>query len=283
MPSLTKREMTRLITRLESIYQKLDGKNSVAVNKSDDEFINCQIHLTEQIVSVRNKIQLKMKLTNKPGALIELRKIKNNLQKEMSEIDDSIDKIKIVLHSILESPKVIQKIKDEKKNILEKFEELVKQLRVAASSDSDISLDYSARNQTVKLSDLKANYKQLGQDDPQRNIFGPDEIGDEKALAQWGLEDQKLDERLGDVVILLDEIRVMNDNLGREIEIRDGVVTEANQDVEKTNKELERQNKSLADVLRKYRSPGKLCLDICLGILLLGLIAVVIMMSVNGK
>lgn len=275
--------MTRLITRLESIYQKLDGKNSVAVKKSDDEFINCQNHLTEQIVSVRNKIQLKMKLINKPGALIELRKIKNSLQKEMSEIDDSIDKMKIVLHGILESPKVIQKIKDEKKNILEKFEELVKQLRVAANSDSDISVDYSARNQTVKLSDLKANYKQLGQDDPQRNIFGPEETGDEKALTQWGLEDQKLDERLGDVVILLDEIRVMNDNLGREIEIRDGVVTEANQDVEKTNRELESQNKSLADVLRKYRSPGKLCLDICLGILLLGLIAVVIMMCVNGK
>ena len=96
-------------------------------------------------------------------------------------------------------------------------------------------------------------------------------------------EDEKLDARLGDVALILDELRVMNQNLSDEINVRDQIVQEANKDAAKTNKEIEQQNKTLAAVLKKYRAPGKLCMDICLCLLFLGLISVIVMLAINGK
>jgi len=68
----------------------------------------------------------------------------------------------------------------------------------------------------------------------------------------------------------------MNQNLADNLAQRDEVIDMA-------NKEIEQQNKTLAAVLKKYRAPGKLCLDICLFLVLLGLIAVIIMLAINGK
>lgn len=75
----------------------------------------------------------------------------------------------------------------------------------------------------------------------------------------------------------------MNRGLGEQIDIRDKMVEEANKNALKTTKNLEEQNKGIAEVLKKLRAPSKFCMDICMVLLLLGLIAVIVMLVKNGK
>lgn len=284
MPSISKRELAKIVKRLEFIFQKLDGTSNTKGIVSADEFLRCQNHLSGQIVEVRNKIQQKMKLLRKESQIMELKKVEMEIRNLLGEIDITLDSLKDILRKILDSPKIIQKVKNDRQMIVEKFEELVRQLHISSNSGKIEDQNEFQRQKVDKLSEMKINYKELrNQNDTHNEIFGKDDPEDESVLQKWKAKDREIDRKLDDVVLLLDEIKSMNSNLGREIQMRDAIVDEAQKDAFKANKELEQQNKSLAAVLRKFRSPGKVCMDICLVILLLGLIGVIVMLSLNGK
>lgn len=57
MPSMTKREVGKIIKRLEQIYEKLDGTPKKQALNSKDEFSNLQIAIGEEFVSLRDKIK----------------------------------------------------------------------------------------------------------------------------------------------------------------------------------------------------------------------------------
>ena len=284
MPSLTKREMKKIQTRLEYMLDKLDGKKKItpAADGPQDEFTNLQIHMSEEIVKIRNKIEKQRNAEKRRENYIESIKLKKELKENIIELDDSMEKMETLYQMIRESPKISQKVKDDRFIIYQKFEGIVQQLSLAIQND-DVDITQYKRP-VMKLADLKNTYgENKGRADTHQNMFGEDDADDGRVLGQWREEDEKLDAKLGDVVLILDELKVMNKNLGDEINIRDAVVDEANKDAAKTNKEIDAQNKTLAMVLKKYRAPGKLCLDICLVLVVLGLISVIIMMAVNGK
>lgn len=273
----------RMRTRLEYIYRRLDGKKELDKSEPTDEFTACQNHLKEVIISARSKIQDKTKIEKKGGNAIELRRIKNEMADAMADVEETLAKLKSILQSIVESPKVASKVKEERTAIVEKFEDLIKNLTIASHSGQTEVFDPSKPKKVEKLDELK-RYKNLNNPNETRNdIFGEENPDDDRVINEWKQADEKMDQKLNDVILILDEIKLMNENLGRDIDVRNAVIDDANKDAAKTNKELATQNKNLANVLRKIRSPGKVCLDFCLVILLLGLIAVIIMMAINGK
>lgn len=283
MPKITKRELKRMRTRLEFIFRKLDGKPPAAEPGSADEFTAAQNHVKEQIITARSRIQQKLRVEKK-GSVVEIRKAKNELGEAMNDLDDSMAKLKTVLGTVLDSPKVPQTVKEERSRIVEKFEDLVRNLTVAATTGSGDVLLAPKAKQVDKLSDLKGRYKDLDAHNTTRNdMLGDDNPDDERVLGEWRAEDEKIDNKLNDVNLILDEIRTMNDNLKHGLELREAVIDDANRDAQKANRELTVQNKQLANVLRKIRSPGKFCLDVCLFLVLLGLVAVIVMLALNGK
>jgi hypothetical protein len=48
-------------------------------------------------------------------------------------------------------------------------------------------------------------------------------------------------------------------------------INKLDKEVDKTNAELEKQNKQLKAIVEKYRQPNKFCMDIVLIVVLLGL------------
>jgi hypothetical protein len=174
-------------------------------------------------------------------------------------------------------------VKEERTLLVEKFEDLVRNLHMAAQGERTEEPP-AAKKGVDRLEDLKAKYRDVkSQDETRNDIFGEDHPDDDRILGEWRAADDKMDQKLNDVVLLLDEIKAINLNLGRELEMRDAVIADTNKDAASTNHELKLQSKSLANVLKKYRSPGKFCLDFCLVVLLLGLVGVIVMLAINGK
>ena len=56
------------------------------------------------------------------------------------------------------------------------------------------------------------------------------------------------------------------------------MTVKANKEVEKTNTQLKTENMRLKELVKKYRAPGKCCLDMTLILFILGLISVIVMM-----
>lgn len=280
----SKRELARIRTRLEHIFRRLDGRVAEAGPGGGDEFNRAQNHLKELIVTARSKIQDKAKVERKQGNVLEVRRAKNEVEGALGDVEDGLGKLKTVLRVVLDSPKVTSKVKEERTHIVERFEDLVRSLCVAAAGETPLEVTPLRQTKAVRLEDLKRQYKDLRSADETRNdMFGEDHPDDARVLGEWQAEDAKMDRKLEDVVLILDEIRLMNQNLGKELEMRDAVMRDATKEAADTNKALQQQSKTLAAVLRKFRSPGKVCLDICLAVLLLGLVGVIIMLAVNGK
>ena len=152
----------------------------------------------------------------------------------------------------------------------------------ASMVDGDVE---PARPHAIKIGDMKANLMRKNKGefidfDASREHSN---IEDDEQIAAWRQKDGQLDEKLDDVIVMLNEIKGMNDALGREIDVRNQMVEAANKDAVKVNAAIELQNKHLADVLKTYRAPSKLCLDCCLCLLLVGLISVIVMLVKNGK
>lgn len=284
MPNLTKREIKKIMRRLEEIYEKLDGQKKTGP-LGGDEFSNLQNSISEDIVALRNKIKEKEKLEQKRENFIELTKLKLNIKSKFEDLDSKVEQLERINKGMQSSPKIPDQLKQSRQQILGKLQLVVKQLKKAydVTMISDDVEPY--RPNAIKIGDMKNNLynKNKGEfidfDASRENS----NIEDDEQIATWKKKDAQLDDKLDDVIIMLNEIKGMNDALGKEIDVRNQMVDQATKDAQKTNKAIELQNKHLAEVLKSYRAPSKLCLDCCLCLLLVGLISVIVMLVTNGK
>ena len=285
MPDITKRELKKIIRRLEEMYEKLDGENKGNKVLGGDEFTNLQNAISEDIVAIRNKIKEKEKLEEKRENFIELTKIKMNVKARFEDLDSKVEQLERINKAMQASNKITDQIKDSRQQIVGKMKLVVKQLKKAYDS-SMVNEDVEPyRPNVIKLGDMKNNLlkKNKGEfidfDESRERSFEEDD----EQIKKWRKKDEELDEKLDDVIVMLNEIKGMNEALGKEIDVRNQMIDQANQDAQKTNKAIELQNNHLAEVLKSYRAPSKLCLDCCLCILLVGLISVIVMLIKNGK
>lgn len=283
MPSLTKREMKKIRSRLEYIFNKLDGKQKTATagDGPQDEFTVAQIALSEDIVRVRNKIHDQRKMEQKKESYVKSLQLRNELRNDILTLDESLDKLKMILEMNKASNKFTQKVKNDRSQICSKLEEVIQQLGLAIKGEQvDIN---PTRKKVITLDELKSGRTDLNRTDENEQRFDEENPDDDRVIAEWQAEDEKLDAKLDDINLILGEIGQMNQNLAANLQERDELIDATNKDATKTNAFIEAENKQLAAVLKKYRAPGKFCLDICLLLVLIGLIAVIIMLAINGK
>lgn len=92
-----------------------------------------------------------------------------------------------------------------------------------------------------------------------------------------------MDRKLEQIILLLDDIRQLNLSINEQLVVREEQVQKAGHKIDKVDINLEEQNDDLVVLIKKFRSPKKLCVDCCLIIVLAGLIGVIIMLFKNGK
>lgn len=285
MPAITKRELGKIIQRLEFLYSALDGEKKDPTKLGGDEFTNLQNRISEDLVVIRGKLREKEKIEKKNGNFMELAKLKASLKTKLSDLDSKYSQLERVNKGIQESKKVTAKVKEARAQIVAKLGVVIKHVK-GAFDPSLVEDTQEARTDVIKLGDLKKDLIQRSgkkNKDDYINFDDSEDERDDEQIRQWREKDKKLDDKLDDVNILLDEIQHMNKELGKEIDLRDQMVDDANRDAAKVNQALEQHNKQLAQVLKNYRAPSKLCMDCCLCLLLVGLVSVIIMLITNGK
>ena len=285
MPDITKRELKKIIRRLEEIYEKLDGQKQANTPLGGDEFTNLQNAISEDIVAIRNKIKEKEKLEQKRESFIELTKLKLNIKNKFEELDSKIEQLERINKGMQGSAKLPEQVKSSRQQIVEKLKLVTKQLKKAYDVSMVAEDVEPYRPNVIKIGDMKNSLLKKKQADFINFEDSRDQVNteDDDQIKKWRKKDDELDEKLDDVIVMLNEIKGMNEALGKEIDVRNQLVDEVNADTQKTNKAIELQNQQLAEVLKSYRAPSKLCLDCCMCILLVGLISVIVMLVKNGK
>jgi len=98
------------------------------------------------------------------------------------------------------------------------------------------------------------------------------------AMDRWKQQNEHLDDKLKDVNILLEEIERQALEQRDQIKINNELGKKVDKEVSKANQMLDTENARLKELVKKYRSPSKFCLDITLIIFILGLVGVLVMM-----
>lgn len=99
---------------------------------------------------------------------------------------------------------------------------------------------------------------------------------EKEALQQFKKNDEELDAILDRVIAGLADLEKKGMTLNEQINRQNEMLKQTNKKVERTNLRLRMQNNHLKDVLQKIRSTNKLCCDLWLVIIFLGLVGVII-------
>lgn len=101
---------------------------------------------------------------------------------------------------------------------------------------------------------------------------------EEEKLRHWQEFDKKLDGKLDDMNILLDQIKTQAVEQGEKMKSNNELTRKVDKEITKTNAQLDTQNNRLKDLVKKYRAPSRFCLDFIILLLIIGLIGIIVNM-----
>ena len=286
MVNYTVKDLARINNRLLFLYEKLGGEKKEK-KESKDEFSRLQNSISEDLIFLRKLIK-KDRKTSKENYM-EKKKLEREMKIKLEDIQSKHNSLKNLLNSIESSNKNSSEMKKNKKTVVTKLSEIINHisLTITNKNQNDIESQHFQKKNKIALKDLKNglynNDQKINNKINFEDVTDNDNIDDKNILDDWDKKEEELDDKLGGVINLLDEIKEMNDGLSRDIDIRDKLIEDNKREASKVNKELEKHNKNLVELLKKYRAPSKMCLDFCMCLLIIGLISVIVMLIKNGN
>lgn len=265
-------EVDKLIIKLDEIIISIKGKEGAINYKSvKDGFdrlrfeINDKLKEVETLFSQRDKI-----LTSTiPKEIFERKTIENKLEELLDEIDTKLKKLEIELKA--------QKNKVGKYGDFTQKEKMVKLMEdkfgLFRSKLDGMEIDDKAieENKTSieQLEDIIAKEEGRGPQQ-ERELYE-----EEKAkMEEWKEEVKRQDEDLEDIHNVVKQIKEEARMASENIERTNKNVKKLTKSTEQVTKRVNTQNKKLKDLIGKLRSGDKLCMDIILILVALGLVAV---------
>ena len=249
-----------------------NGKKGLA-GKSKDEFKNGEIKILDTIRFIQKK-QNERDEKAKNGTDFGTIKLSTEIRSKIAELKNGVSELERILmrqrnnknkfkaeditskEKRLQNYRTYHKIFDnrEKGDLAPIMEELVPmtldQLKSQIAKDRLINVDL-----------------RIGEDD-----ITEEEV---RALHHFGGQDKIIDRLAGEIDNGLGDLRIKVENMGDGIDRTAVQIDEANVEISKTQKKLMTANMKLKDIVQKYRSPNKFCMDMVCLLLLLGLVVVI--------
>jgi chromosome segregation ATPase len=289
MPSntLIQRRIDTLEKKLECMYFRLGGEdleNGVEMQglKGTDEF-------QYQILLTRNRINKIREDMDKRKENIKIHGYQNK-ERIMADhkILKSIEECEEDLKILQNNKKAAKYSPEDLKNRNKTIELLRKNLNLLRDEihgeKANVSIDDEDKPQKIfgdykdtdsdKISekDIRVEMKDEDNKYDQRDLTDHEK----QALEEFKKNDQELDAILDRVIAGLADLEDKGKHLNQQIDRQNEMLKQTNKKVEKTQLKLRMQNNNLKEVLQKIRSTNKLCCDLCLVFLFLGLIGVII-------
>ena len=264
-------EVDKLILKLDDIIISIKGKEGAINYKSvKDGFDRLRFEINDKLKEVETLFTQRDKIMTStiPKEIFERKTIENKLEELLDEIDTKLKKLEIELKA--------QKNKVGKYGDFTQKEKMVKLMEdkfgLFRSKLDGMEIDDKAieenKSSIEQLEDIIA--KEEGKAPQQeRELYE-----EEKAkMEEWKEEVKRQDEDLEDIHNVVKQIKEEARMASENIERTNKNVKKLTKSTEQVTKRVNTQNKKLKDLIGKLRSGDKLCMDIILILVALGLVA----------
>ena len=265
-------EVDKMIMKLDDIIISIKGEEGVINYKNvKDGFERLRFEINDELKTVETLLNDRDKILNStvPKEIFERRKIEGKLEEKLDKVEDMMKKLNIQLKA--------QKNKTGKYGDFtqkEKYVSLMEQKYQLFRSKLDgMEIDEKQieenKDSIEQLEEILANQEGRSAQE-ERELYE-----EEKAkMKEWEEEKARQDEdieEIGNVVSKIkDEAKLASEN----IEKTHRQVKRVTKKTIQTTKRVNQQNQKLKDLIKKLRSGDKLCIDIILILVGLGLVAV---------
>ena len=265
-------EVDKMIMKLDDIIISIKGEEGVINYKNvKDGFERLRFEINDELKTVETLLNDRDKILNStvPKEIFERRKIEGKLEEKLDKVEDMMKKLNIELKA--------QKNKTGKYGDFtqkEKYVSLMEQKYQLFRSKLDgMEIDEKQieenKDSIEQLEEILANQEGRSAQE-ERELYE-----EEKAkMKEWEEEKARQDEdieEIGNVVSKIkDEAKLASEN----IEKTHRQVKRVTKKTIQTTKRVNQQNQKLKDLIKKLRSGDKLCIDIILILVGLGLVAV---------
>ena len=264
-------EVDKLILKLDDIIISIKGKEGAINYKSvKDGFDRLRFEINDKLKEVETLFTQRDKIMTStiPKEIFERKTIENKLEELLDEIDTKLKKLEIELKA--------QKNKVGKYGDFTQKEKMVKLMEdkfgLFRSKLDGMEIDDKVieenKSSIEQLEDIIA--KEEGKAPQQeRELYE-----EEKAkMEEWKEEVRRQDEDLEDIHNVFKQIKEEARMASENIERTNKNVKKLTKSTEQVTKRVNTQNKKLKDLIGKLRSGDKLCMDIILILIALGLVA----------
>ena len=265
-------EVDKMIMKLDEIIVAIKGEEGVINYKNvKDGFERLRFQINDELKTVETLLNDRDKILNStvPKDIFDRKKIESKLEEKLDQVEDMMKKLNIELKA--------QKNKTGKYGDFtqkEKYVTLMEQKYQLFRSKLDgMEIDEKQieenKDSIEQLEEILANEEgKTAQEE--RELYE-----EEKAkMQEWEEEKKRQDqdlEEIGDVVNqLAEQSKLASENIDR----TNKKVKQVTKKTVQTTKKVNQQNKKLKDLIKKLRSGDKICIDIVLILIGLGLVAV---------
>ena len=264
-------ETDKLILKLDTIITSIRGKEGPIDYKSiKDGFdktrfkVNEKLKEAETLMGQRDKI-----LTSTlPNEIYERKKLEGKIEDLLEEIDKGMKDLDIELTAQKKKKGKYGEFtnKDEIKNLMQQKYQLLR--GKLDGIEIDVKEIEENRTQMEQLESILSSKERTIE--PEREIYEEEQ----NQIDEWKQRVEKQDEDLNEVHNYVKQIKKELNNVNQNMEDVHKKVKGVSSHTDQTNVKVETQNKKLKDLLEKLRGGDKICVDILLFLVILGLAAV---------
>ena len=264
-------ETDKLLLKLNSIISSIKGKEGgIDYRNVKDSFDKLRFKINENLKEVETLLFERDKIlsSSNPKDIFNKKKLETKIENSLSDIEKGLKDLDIELkaqkrkkgkYGDITQKEEIKKLMDEKFNFLRnKFNGL----------EIDDQKIEDNRNNMEKLEELLKNREENKEEE--REMYEEEK----EQIDEWNKRVAEQDKDLEDVgkavKQLKNEVHLANENISKTHQ----KVKKLTKHTDKTTQTRVSQNKKLKDLLNKIRSSDKICVDILLFLILLGLVGV---------
>ena len=264
-------EVDKLILKLDDIIISIKGKEGAINYKSvKDGFDRLRFEINDKLKEVETLFTQRDKIMTStiPKEIFERKTIENKLEELLDEIDTKLKKLEIELKA--------------QKNKVGKYGDFTQKEKMVKLMEDKFGL-FRSKLDGMEIDDKvieenKSNIEQLEDIIAKEEGKAPQQerelYEEEKAkMEEWKEEVKRQDEDLEDIHNVVKQIKEEARMASENIERTRKNVNKLTKSTEQVTKRVNTQNKKLKDLIGKLRSGDKLCMDIILILVALGLVA----------
>ena len=265
-------EVDKMIMKLDDIIIAIKGEEGVINYKNvKDGFERLRFEINDELKTVETLLNDREKILNStvPKEIFDRRKIEGKLEEKLDKVEDMMKKLNIELRA--------QKNKTGKYGDFtqkEKYVSLMEQKYQLFRSKLDgMEID---EKQIEENKDSMEQLEEILANEEGRTAKEERELYEEEKakMQEWKEELARQDEDLDEISGVVQELKEQSKLAGENIEKTHKQVKKVTKATVQTTKRVNQQNKKLKDLISKLRSGDKLCVDIILILVGLGLVAV---------